>query len=26
MGRNVFLPGRKHFFQEEIGKKPPRVT
>jgi len=26
MGRNQFLPGRKPFFQEEIGKKLPRDT
>jgi len=29
MGRNGFLPGRKHFFREkmeDIRKKPPRVT
>jgi len=26
MGRNGILPGRKPFFQEEIGKKLPRVT
>ena len=26
MGINGFLPGRKPFFREEIGKKLPRVT
>jgi len=26
MGRNGFLPGRKPFFWEEMGKKLPRDT